>query len=95
MLRSCAQEAEDWPNQLAPIFACFEENFGSTVRTEIGEEQWDRLLIRWRDHLEYPDNDSAKKKPAVVENIIREAADGGARSQSLSAIIANIQNLAA
>ena len=94
LLRLCEQEVENWPNLLTPHFACFKENFGSTVSDEIGEELWNELLIESRDHFEYPDNDSAKKNPAVVELVVRKAADCGAASQSLSTILTNIQALA-
>ena len=94
LLRLCEQEVEDWPDLLTPHFACFEQDFGSTVRSEIGENLWDQLLVESRDHFEYPDNSSAKKNPAVVERVVRKATDGGAASQSLSTILTNIQALA-
>ena len=94
LLRLCDKEVEDWPNLLAPHFACFEKDFGSTVRSEIGEALWDQLLIRWRDELEYRDNDSAKKNPAVVERVIHAAAEAGAKSATLTTILTNIQALA-
>lgn len=94
LLRLCGEEVEDWPNLVTPQFACFEKNFASTVRSEIGEQLWDELLIESRNHHQYPDNDTAKKNPAVVGRVIRKAAEGGSASQSLTTILINIQALA-
>ena len=94
LLRLCGRTAEDWPNVVESGFACFEHTFTSTVRSEIGVQLWGELLHKWRSAFDYADNDSALKKPSILEHIIIEAAEKGARSQALTDVLKSIRDLA-
>ena len=92
LLRLMGRDAEDWPCHVDDHFACFDRNLETTVRHEIGEEQFDQLLLDCQNGFCIPKKKHAIKNPAVIETIILKAEAIGCTSPTLKNIVARIIN---
>jgi len=90
LLRLMGVEPTAWPAGVWETHACFECEVERTLRKEIGEDLFDKLVTRWRDEFEYEDNERALKNPQVVRNVLEEANRQGRPSPTLTAIVERI-----
>ena len=91
LLNLVGQPPEDWPRtQVAPQFACFKIKLESTIREEIGQDLFKTLLTEAQAQFGMPNADDALKNPAVLERIMRQAQEGGARAGSIESIVDRI-----
>jgi len=93
LLRLMGVEPTAWPAGVWETHACFECEVERTLRKEIGEDLFDKLVTRWRDEFEYEDNERALKNPQVVRNVLEEAKSQGRPSPTLTAIVERIMAL--
>ena len=87
LLRLMNSEVEDWPCCVGDAFACFEKNLETTLRNEIGEKEFDQLLIDCQNGFCIPKKKHATKNPAVIETIIQNAQGRGRTSATLSRVV--------
>jgi hypothetical protein len=93
LLRLVGQEIIDYPVQVEDNFACFEKNLETTLRNEIGAEEFDRHLKKCQVEMGIKKRKHAMKNPAVIASIIRAAQSEGIASGTLMDIIVRIQML--
>lgn len=93
LLRLVGQEVCDYPSGVDDNFACFETNLETTLRSEIGENDFDRHLRRCQAEMGIKKRKHAMKNPAVIANIIRAAQAEELVSETLVNIIVRIQML--
>jgi hypothetical protein len=93
LLRLVGQEIIDYPVQVEDKFACFEKNLETTLRNEIGAEDFDRHLKKCQVEMGIKKRKHAMKNPAVIASIIRAAQSEGIASGTLMDIIVRIQML--
>jgi putative ATP-dependent endonuclease of OLD family len=92
LLRLCGEAIEDWPEGVSGCFACFKVDMGMTLRKEIGEERFDRLLQPWIEGFAYDKADSLKN-PLLIRAVLRDAQAEGVSSPTLTLIVQNILRL--
>lgn len=80
-------DIEDSCDHVRASYACFQENLETTIRTEIGEERYVRLLDALKAGYGVASRDDAQKTPAIMMQLLEQAADEGARSDTLERII--------
>jgi putative ATP-dependent endonuclease of the OLD family len=93
LLRLMGQEVQDWPCQVHCNHACFAKNMETTLREEIGPEDFDAWLVECQGDLCIPKKRHALKNPSVVSTIIKKAQQQQKRSQTIETIIARIISL--
>lgn len=91
LLRLVGSTEEDWPAAVSANFACFKRTLEATLREEIGEEVFDRLLAQAQDQFGVSRQDQALKNPSVVRCIVDAARDCGRTSPTLEAIVSAIR----
>jgi predicted ATP-dependent endonuclease of OLD family len=89
LLRLCDAAIEDWPEKISDRFACFKVDLDTTLRAEIGEERFDRLLQLWLGKFAY-DSKHGRKNPLVIGGILQDAKAEGASSPTLISIVKNV-----
>jgi hypothetical protein len=94
LLRLLGHPAEDWPSLITATFACFERDLETTLKEEIGPDDFDRWLTECQDNLGIPKRKHALKNPQVIATIIQRAEAAGKTSQSLRRICDRILALA-
>ncbi len=90
LLRLLKQPEEDWPSGVKDCHACFEVNLETTLKNEIGEELFDRLLSEAQTHFSIQKKKDALKNPVVLQRIVRKASDEGRTSATLKGIVEKI-----
>lgn len=94
LLRLLGYPAEDWPNLITATFACFENDLETTLKEELGPDDFDQWLTECQDNLGFPKRKHALKNPHVIATIIQRAEAAGRTSQSLRQICDRILALA-
>lgn len=93
LLRLMGQEVQDWPCQVHGNYACFAKNIETTLREEIGPEDFDTMLAECQGDLCIPKKKHALKNPLIVSAIIQKAQKQQKKSQTIETIIARIISL--
>ena len=92
LLRLCDEGIEDWPEHVSGCFACFKVDMSTTLRGEISEERFDRLLLPWIERFAYDKADGMKNR-LIIRAVLRDAQAEGASSSTLTMIAKNILTL--
>lgn len=83
---------EDFPaTQVADKFTCFAKNLQCTVRHEIGESNFDRLLAKCQRELGMTKD--ATKNPGLIKRVFQYAASDGLTSVTLQSTVKRIVSL--
>jgi hypothetical protein len=90
LLRLMGRRPEDWPNEVAENFACFATNLDMTLKLEIREDHYGRILNECQLEFDILKQDHAKKNPSVICALLEKAKVAGARSETLEKIIEKI-----
>lgn len=93
LLRLLGRDVCDYPAGVEDNFACFETDLETTLRNEIGKEEFDRHLSRCQLEMGIKKRKHAMKNPAVIASIIRAAQSERLVSDTLVNIIVRIQVL--
>ena len=94
MLRVVKKPIEDFPKtQVQNTFACFEVNLETTLKSEIGEEDFEKFLAEARNKFGINKNKHALKNPTVLSFIIKKAIENGNSSPTIEDIISKIIDL--
>ena len=86
LLRLLGYPPEDWPNSTTATFACFKKDLESTLREELGPDDFDRWLTECQENLRIPKRKHALKNPHVIAAIMERAGAVGKTSQRLREI---------
>lgn len=87
LLALMGDAVEDWPCKIGDDFSCFEENLEKTLSSEIGDNEFDRLLAKSQEHYAIAKKKHAVKNPMVIADIIINAQNEGKSSTTLETII--------
>ncbi|MEW6657173.1 MAG: ATP-dependent endonuclease [Thermodesulfobacteriota bacterium] len=90
LLRLMGQAIEDWPCQTHGQFACFARNMETTLREEIGPENFDTWLGECKKDLCIPKKKHALKNPQVLSIIINKAHESHKNCKTIETIIDKI-----
>lgn len=93
LLRIVEAKEEDWPNQQQAHYCCFKRDLESTLKTDIGEALFEKLLSECQTEFGIPKRKHAAKNPVVISTIIEKARKEGKTSQTLENVVLNILNL--
>jgi len=90
LLKLHDQPEQDWPGLVGDSFACFKQNLGTTLRTEIGEEAYERLVGQVQKELGDARPDQAQKSPLAIQRLLELANAEGRRSNTLDEVVAKV-----
>lgn len=94
LLRIMGKPEEDWPEHREKQHCCFKRDLESTLKTEIGEDLFEKLLSEYQTKFVIPKRKHAIKNPAIVAAIISHAQREGKSSTTLQSIVCSIRALA-
>jgi predicted ATP-dependent endonuclease of OLD family len=90
LLRLLGQPVDDWPSGIGEKHACFKANLEVTLKGEVGDELFDRLLSETQDTLGISEKKYALKNPIVLQEIVQRATSEEKTSPTLKNIIEKI-----
>lgn len=89
LLRLLGQPEVDFPLAVAPLYACFEKDLETTLKTELTPDVYD-VLLNEEQALWGMTREQARKNPVVVQNLVTRAKAKGARAPTLESIIDHV-----
>ena len=93
LLRIVGKKIEDWPEYKEPNFCCFKYDLETTLKAEIGNDLFEKLLRESQTEFSISKRKHATKNPNIISAIIEKANKEGKKSATLENIIKNIINL--
>ncbi|HLC29834.1 MAG TPA: ATP-dependent endonuclease [Dehalococcoidia bacterium] len=93
LLRLVSEAPEDWPEKITPTFACFKKDLMTTLRSELGPQNYEKYLAQCQEEFGYKEGRDCSKNPQVMETLLRKAKDEGHSSSSLASIVEHVVNL--
>jgi hypothetical protein len=90
LLRLLGQSEEDWPSGVKDQYACFKVKLETTLKEEIGNDLFDRLLSDAQKQLGFPKKEHALKNAVVLRRIVEKASAAGKTSATLKGIVEKI-----
>jgi predicted ATP-dependent endonuclease of OLD family len=91
LLRLQGKNPIDWPPDcVGENYACFENDLGTTMKKEIGDILYNKLLEEYKKEFSMAKNEDALKNPIIIKNIINGARNEGKKSEIIEKIIKNI-----
>ena len=90
LLRLIGQPIVDWPSQVHDEFSCFENKLETTLCKEIGNEEFERHLVKCQSDFCITKREHAMKNPKVIETIIQEAHKKSCKCNTLDSIVEKI-----
>ena len=90
LLRLLSATQQKWPSCVKSTYSCFKKNMETTLSHELETSFFEHLLLKAQTELGIGNKKQAMKNPAIIQHIIRNAADEGKISASLQRIINNI-----
>lgn len=94
LLRIVGGNEEDWPEHQEPNYCCFRTDLEHTMREEIGDAVFERLLADCQTEFGIPKRKHAVKNPAVISAIVQRARNEGRTSRTLEGVVSSILRLA-
>ncbi|MEQ9559756.1 MAG: ATP-dependent endonuclease [Rhodospirillales bacterium] len=87
LLRLLGKDPIDWPTTtVSEEYSCFEDELETQLRSDIGDDLFDRLLGEEANKIEMRISD-ARKRPLVLAKIVRRAEEQGASPRTLAGIL--------
>jgi energy-coupling factor transporter ATP-binding protein EcfA2 len=93
LLRIVGKKEEDWPAYQEPRFCCFRRDLEATLKTEIGETLFEKLLGECQKEFGIPKQGHAVKNPTVMSAIIERAQKEGKPCKTLENVVQSILKL--
>lgn len=93
LLRILGKKEEDWPSHQEPHYCCFKRDLESTLKTEIGDTLFEKLLDDCRAEFGITKRKHATKNPTVISTIIERAQNEGKTCETLKNVVLNILKL--
>jgi predicted ATP-dependent endonuclease of OLD family len=81
---------EDWPQQIGEKLSCFEVDLDTTLKTEIGEANYESLFSMSLTKFEVDRGRRVEKNPVILREIIRSAVQSGTRIRTMEQIVERI-----
>jgi putative ATP-dependent endonuclease of OLD family len=75
--------------------ACFDLNLEATMKAELGDDRWNRILDGLKEKYGVTSKDDAQKIPKLMSELLQAAESEGARCATLEAILDRIMSLKA
>jgi len=93
LLRIVGKEEEDWPAHQDSCYCCFERDLESTLKHEIGDPLFEKILSDYQEEFGIPKRKHAMKNPNVISCIIETAKKEGKTSKTLEKVVVDILSL--
>jgi len=93
LLRIVGKKEEDWPDHQEPHYGCFKRDLESTLKTEIGNDFFEKLLCECQAEFGIPKRKHAVKNPTVISTLIERAQKEGKTSSTLEKVVLSILKL--
>lgn len=93
LLRIVGKREEDWPDHQEPHYCCFKRDLESTLKAEIGDTLFEKLLSDCMKELSIPKRKHAFKNPTVISMVIERAQKEGKTCKTLENVVLSIFNL--
>jgi predicted ATP-dependent endonuclease of OLD family len=93
LLRLLGQPEQDWPDSVAPTFACFRVDLEDTLEQELGEANLGRLTEEIKAEFGISKNEDARKRPVVFRRLVEKAKSESLEIPSLKRIVDSIRAL--
>lgn len=90
LLRIVGKPQEDWPEHQEKCHCCFKRDLESTLKAEIGDALFEKLLGECQSEFAIRKRKHALKNPAIVAAIIELAQKEGKASTTLQSIVRSI-----
>jgi putative ATP-dependent endonuclease of OLD family len=90
LLRIVGKSQEDWPEHLEKNHCCFKRDLEYTLKTEIGDTLFEKLLSDCQSDFSIPKRKHAIKNPTVIAAIIERAQKEGKSSTTLQSVVGSI-----
>lgn len=94
LLRIVGKPVEDWPTYQEAHSCCFKRDLETTLKTEIGDALFDKLLTECQSDFAIPKRKHAVKNPTVIAAIIERAQKAGKTCKTLENVVHSILALA-
>lgn len=94
LLRILGKPEEDWPEHREKQHCCFKRDLESTLKAEIGDALFEKLLDESQTEFAIPKRKHAIKNPAVIAAIIDRAQRADKTSTTLQGVVRSILALA-
>lgn len=94
LLRIVGKPQEDWPEHREQYHCCFKRDLESTLKAEIGDVLFEKLLGECQSEFAIPKRKHAIKNPPVIAAIIERAQKEGKTSATLQSVVRSILALA-
>ena len=93
LLRLLGQKEEDWPGHIEDNSACFTNDLESTLKQEIGEDDFEKFLEATKSTFGIAKRRHALKNSTVISAILEHAKKLGKSSQSLDLLLQRVLSL--
>lgn len=90
LLRLLGQEQEDYPEAVTPGYACFRTELEDKLKSELGNELFEKLLTQLQVEFELPRRGDVVKNPVVMMGLLENAREQGRTSATLEGIVQRI-----
>ena len=90
LLRIVGKPQEDWPEHREKYHCCFKRDLECTLKAEIGDALFEKLLGDCQSEFAIPKRKHAIKNQAVIAAIMERAQKEGKISTTLQSVVANI-----
>lgn len=90
LLRIIGKPQEDWPEHREVHHCCFKRDLECTLKAEIGEALFEKLLGDCQSEFAIPKRKHAIKTPAVIAAIIERAQKEGKTSTTLRSVVERV-----
>ncbi len=90
LLQIMGKPPEDWPEHRDTYHCCFKRDLECTVRAEIGDELFEKLLGESQREFAIPKRKHAIKTPAVIAAIIQHAQEEGKTCATLQKVVERV-----
>lgn len=94
LLRLVGKAEEDWPAYQDAHYCCFKRDLETTLKAEIGEALFEKLLDQCRVDFDISKPRHAVKHPAIIAAIIERAQKEGKTCKTLENVVQSILALA-
>jgi len=94
LLRIVGKPQEDWPEHRETHHCCFKRDLECTLKDEVGEALFEKLLGDCQSEFSIPKRKHAIKNPTVIAAIIERAQKEGKTSTTLQTVVGSILALA-
>jgi hypothetical protein len=94
LLRIVGEKEEDWPDRQGPNYCCFRTDLETTMREEIGEAPFEKLLADCQREFGIRKRKHALKNPAIISELIGRAQAEGRTCKTLEGVLWSVLKLA-